>query len=469
MENTIYIIALSVLKRVIMKFRVMFIFISLCILNDSLFGADFFKFPVGKSGLSSRATTVHRSPIFIDSVELSLLSAPPSTVSQQSSSSSSSSSSISSLSASSLGSLGSPPSSDLSSSSPCELLSPELLSPPFVKIHIMSALERQKKLERTQKLEGLAASLEASRGSQGCINKIDPVVAMCLTPKLWLMITEYLFPRSSIPDASSITSVDFSPVQNYIAVTRDEGSIQLWNTSNNDCKMQKTWTPGHYGCADIVAFSPDGSLFVTTGKDRTLRVIDMGTQECRGMCITTYDPERIHTSLQTVHTPVTVGEKAKEKIAKYRFNSYRLKLSNLISDGTRVRALAFNKDSAQLLTRDGFGTVTAWSMKTLEKLYGMIANKCGGPVVLDTGWHKKYARLNQDSSDTEDNNSDTQDTLLDNKETGFTWRYPLYNQQGKSRLWDKSGRVAYVNPNSPDELCIFHGWLDPKKPGYQML
>uniref|UniRef100_A0A8C0GS40 Apoptotic protease-activating factor 1 n=1 Tax=Chelonoidis abingdonii TaxID=106734 RepID=A0A8C0GS40_CHEAB len=86
---------------------------------------------------------------------------------------------------------------------------------------------------------------------------------------LFDVITSDLLAEVLISHHSTIQYCDFCPGNQLVAVALSHYSVELWNTESflkvADCR-------GHLSWVHCVTFSPDGSLFLTSSDDQTIRI-----------------------------------------------------------------------------------------------------------------------------------------------------------------------------------------------------
>ncbi|BCL33964.1 WD40 repeat domain-containing protein [Nostoc sp. MS1] len=64
-----------------------------------------------------------------------------------------------------------------------------------------------------------------------------------------------------------VTSVSYSPDGNYLAVAKDDSTVQLWNLSQKKTPEPLQWNT-YQGMVTKVQFSPDGKSLATIGGTR---------------------------------------------------------------------------------------------------------------------------------------------------------------------------------------------------------
>ena len=179
---------------------------------------------------------------------------------------------------------------------------------------------------------------------------------------------------AEIPNASSVTSLAFSPTRKpRLVVGRSDGYVDILDGRNLAVKGS---FKAHPNAVNSVAFSPDGSRVVSGGADNKVRVWDATTQELIGHPLRGHHGEV--TSVNWAGTRVVSGSldgsvREWDVIGGLPIPTAQGKIS----------AVAFSHDGRQIASAGSDGTIKMWNPDT-AKPAGQLGDPAGKPLAVNS-------------------------------------------------------------------------------------
>lgn len=167
---------------------------------------------------------------------------------------------------------------------------------------------------------------------------------------------------ASFQAPSEVLAVAVSPDGQTIAVGDKEGTIQLWNRSNNT--LIRTLT-GHEAAVRALAFSPDGALLGSGSEDNTARMWEVRTGRLRYTWSEYEKPIYAVTFSQTGST--LIAGDGDGRIDLWSVSNGNLYKSFLKNFGA-VFSLLVSPDGKTLVSGDKDGDLILWSLPEGDKL-----------------------------------------------------------------------------------------------------
>jgi len=206
----------------------------------------------------------------------------------------------------------------------------------------------------------------------------------------------------------SVRSINFSPNGKYIATAGEDGIARIWNLSGKEITQLK----GHKGEVWSIDFSPDNQNILTAGQDGTARIWDLSGQEI--------------TQLKGHKGPIwnakfspsgkyvaTAGEDSTARI----WNLLGREIKKLTGHQGSVISLSFQPNIQRLVTTGEDGTIRFWSVA--EKSMGQPLEK----------WRN------------------SRDSILNVNFSPDGKYLATAGVDGKARLWDLSGQLLSEFPS----------------------
>lgn len=160
--------------------------------------------------------------------------------------------------------------------------------------------------------------------------------------------------------AGPVWSIAFSPTGDLVASASSKGDVCIWGVADGELR---TTLAGHEGATYAVAFSHDGQMLVTGGRERTARLWarlwDSTTWEARGRLV-----GHEGTVFAAAFSPddSLVATVSHDKTVRLWDAATGTAVARLDGHSGRVFSLAFNPSGGELATASDDGTVRIWDL-----------------------------------------------------------------------------------------------------------
>jgi WD40 repeat protein len=188
---------------------------------------------------------------------------------------------------------------------------------------------------------------------------------------LWDLDSGAIGQRLQTPGGAVVAMAVSADGTNAIAALEDHSLILYAITEQGDLSQRHVvaghpsvveayteagaFIPGHYGAIRGVAFSPDGSLFLSVANDEWLMVGDVASGRITG----SYDMDiRLESLAVSADNQVLVGT-ADNRLVRFDLES-REETQVLLGHTSRVEALAFSPDGQHVLSGANDGDLRLW-------------------------------------------------------------------------------------------------------------
>merc|ERR1712146_297064 len=77
----------------------------------------------------------------------------------------------------------------------------------------------------------------------------------------------------------------YSPDGGYVVTASDDRTAKIWDAATGECKLtlagHELTSAGHDGWVNSAAYSPDGAFVITASSNRTAKIWDAAIGECK--------------------------------------------------------------------------------------------------------------------------------------------------------------------------------------------
>jgi len=203
-----------------------------------------------------------------------------------------------------------------------------------------------------------------------------------------------------------ISSFAVSTDRKFLAINYNNGTIQLWNISNDD--LRAIGAPFGDG-ETISAFAPNGEILATSGKDGTVTLWDITKALQTGVITPIRSPFRADQrgptsavnamtfSSDSTRLAVSVKDQRGGLLTVWAVedpkNTYPVQSGLNLENPQSMTALAFSKDDKVLISGDTAGGVQLWDWKDSTKRYPLKAFSGHSGEVHSLGFSDDHTKL----------------------------------------------------------------------------
>ena len=281
----------------------------------------------------------------------------------------------------------------------------------------------------------------------------DILTHVSFSPDSRLLVTNRIYNRTdvwTVPAGELVLSspgyaTAFSPdVQQLVVGSADNSGVRIWDMTTRQLLSTESVQPGSI---NSVAFSPDGSLFVTAGTDHTARVWD--AKRFRPVAVLSGHTDSVESAVFGHHGKLIVTASADKTARVWVAHTGEL-VAELRGHDGQVNTAVFSEDDRRVLTSSEDGTARLWSTgmadPILEFTEAGIPEQFQDPSLLailemasNTGLIEGFRTVHQVAF-----SADGQLALLAaDTDTTEVWRF----QTGK-RLAQVPGTLAALSPDT---------------------
>ncbi|KZV95446.1 WD40 repeat-like protein [Exidia glandulosa HHB12029] len=164
---------------------------------------------------------------------------------------------------------------------------------------------------------------------------------------------------------SAVTTVSFSPDENFVASGSDDGVVRIWQISSRTAKLVGDPLRDHVGAVNAVLYSLDGNRIYSASNDGTLRVWDaQGGQVI--MCIGVSDGPVLAIALSPDGKRIATASEGRPVGNDGAVQLWDASTGENIYAGaygghqSAARAVAFFPDGERLVSGGDDGTIRVW-------------------------------------------------------------------------------------------------------------
>lgn len=172
----------------------------------------------------------------------------------------------------------------------------------------------------------------------------------------------WVFPEKGPPRDFRIPivyGVAWSPEGDRLAAVGEEGMVRLLANGKETAELK-----GHTSTVTACVFTPDGKSLVTTGRDGTLRIFEVGSGRCRAYALNDVGTSSVALSRDGGRI-YTGGADDRGSIREIEFASGKLLRRAATGAGESVAALRMMPDGRHLVVASGL-TVQLWDTARLQ-------------------------------------------------------------------------------------------------------
>ncbi|KAJ6015115.1 hypothetical protein N7540_009706 [Penicillium herquei] len=190
--------------------------------------------------------------------------------------------------------------------------------------------------------------------------------------------------------SDGVCTIAFSPDGNTIATGSNDKTIKIWDATTGECKET---LHGHSGKVKNLAFTLDGEMIVSSAYDGTIKLWNTTTGDCQGG----YDNAVMALAFSTIRYEIASASDSTIKIQNTTGDCQR----TLYGHSKMIRALAFSPDESMIASGSYDETIKLWNaitgncQRTLQGHFDVVSTLAFSPDgnMITSGSHDDTIRI----------------------------------------------------------------------------